>query len=284
MNPYVSLLVVGSATTAALLACSGGDGNDGGATVPVVIGGTGVGGGAQSTAVTSTSTTAGVGGTGVTEPPPTLIGGVEFSVPSQAFQGQLSVGMTAQSGGEIRYTVDGLLPTAASTLYAGTPLNLGETTELRAQVFAGGVAESAVSTAIYIARSFDATSDLPLIIVDGYGGGFPENKDVFLDAGFMVFEPVGGQAALSALPTVASRAGYHLRGQSSANFEKTPYRVELWDNQDLDADYPLLGMPAEADWALIGPYVDRTFIRNAFVYSLGRDQACRRLHIMADLE
>ena len=26
-------------------------------------------------------------------------------------------------------------------------------------------------------------------------------------------------------------------------FPKTPYRLELWDNDDDDADYPVLGMP-----------------------------------------
>jgi len=54
----------------------------------------------------------------------------------------------------------------------------------------------------------------------------------------MVFEPVAGTASLSNLPTIATRAGYHVRGQSSARFPQTPYRLELWDNADQDADYP----------------------------------------------
>jgi hypothetical protein len=33
----------------------------------------------------------------------------------------------------------------------------------------------------------------------------------------------------------------------------------------------VLGMPAESDWVLHGPYPDKALIRNAFVYGLGRD-------------
>src|SRR5690606_33857044 len=115
------------------------------------------------------------------------------------------------------------------------------------------------------------TSTLPIVVVDGYGAGKPRDKNVYFDAAVMVFAPENGQATFAALPTIATRAGYHVRGQSSARFPKTPYRLEFWDNEDEDADYPVLGMPAQSDWALISPYYDRTLIRNPFAYELGRD-------------
>jgi hypothetical protein len=254
----------------------------GGGTAPGSGGGSGMGaaGGSPGGAATSGSTLDG-GASGAATPdaggapavaPPTLLGNVAFSVPSQAFVGRLDVGLsTAIAGAEIRYTTDGKPPTAASALHAGAPLALSETTQLRAQAFVGGVASGALSTAIYIARTFELTSDLPIVIVDGYGGGEPSDRDVYLDAAVMVFEPVGGVASLSSLPTVATRAGYHLRGQSSARFPQAPYRLELWDNANEDADYPMLGMPADSDWALIAPYYDRSLIRNPFVYELGRE-------------
>nr|WP_269766851.1 CotH kinase family protein [Micromonospora phaseoli] len=86
----------------------------------------------------------------------------------------------------------------------------------------------------------------------------------------MIFEPGGGSTSLAATPTVATRAGFRLRGQSSSTFEKTPFRLELWDNEDDDADYPVLGMPADSDWVLRGPFTDKALIREAFVYDLGR--------------
>jgi len=73
------------------------------------------------------------------------------------------------------------------------------------------------------------------------------------------------------MPTLASRAGVHIRGQSSAMYAKPPYRIELHDGSDNDEDHPVLGMPAESDWVLNSPYPDKALIRNAFVYSLGRE-------------
>nr|WP_255500575.1 CotH kinase family protein [Micromonospora sp. Llam0] len=87
----------------------------------------------------------------------------------------------------------------------------------------------------------------------------------------MIFDPGAGTTALDGAPAVATRAGFKLRGQSSSTFEKTPYRLEFWDNDDDDADYPVLGMPAQSDWVLRGPFPDKSLIREAFVYDLGRE-------------
>ena len=203
---------------------------------------------------------------------PSLIGDVAFSEYSKTFKDQLSLTMsTSLWNAEIRYSTDGTVPCSTSVLYDGTPLLLTSTTQLRAQAFVDGAPLGAMSTAIYIARTFDVTSDIPLVVLEGYGGGKPGDKFNFIDCAFFTFETINGEASLAADPTLAARAGYHLRGQSSLRFAKAPYRVELRDNRNNDADYPLLGMPAEADWALVGPYTDKTLIRNAFVYSLGKD-------------
>jgi hypothetical protein len=177
---------------------------------------------------------------------------------------------TSNADAEIHYTTDATLPTASSMKYVEA-LRFTATTQLRAQAFKQGVATGKPSTAIYIARTFDITSNLPIVVVDGYGGGKPSDKDVYKNAAFMVFETVEGSASLAALPTIATRSGYHVRGQSSARAPQTPYRVELWNNADEDEDYAVLGMPADSDWALIAPYYDRALIRNPLVYQLGRD-------------
>ncbi len=211
---------------------------------------------------------------------PSLIGNVQFSVPSQTFQGELSVELTsATAGAQIYYTTDGTLPSSTSTAYDGSALLLTETTQLRALAYLDGSVAGLDSTAIYVRRTFDYSSDIPIVVMEGYAGGKPEDKNVFVDLAFMTFEPADGTAALSNLPTLATRAGYHIRGQSSASFEKAPYRVELWDNANEDADYPMLGMPAEADWAMIGPYTDKTLIRNAFVYSLSREMGLEAMDL-----
>ncbi len=233
------------------LACSAESGADDGpvGTVPVP------GGGDPTTA------------TAAEEPPP----GVALTPASGTFEGQVAVTLSPLSpGAEIRYTIDGTAPTATSPLYDGTPITLTATTQIRAQAWLDGAPSGSGGRGVFVARTFDATSDLPLVIIDGYGGGKPANKEVYLDAAVLSFEPVNGVSALSAAPTLASRAGYHVRGQSSATFDQTPYKVELWNELNEDFDQPFVGLPDEADWAFIGPFSDRSLIRNAFVYELGR--------------
>jgi len=197
-------------------------------------------------------------------------GDITFSVPSGTFQGSVSVSLgTSIAGAEIRYTTDGRAPGAASAVYAGRPLTLTATTQLRAQAFAGGTPTGAPGAALYVARSFDAQHDLPLMLIDNYGKGKPGRE--YVDAAAMVFDTANGRTSLSAAPAVASRAGIHLRGQSSAMFEKAPYRLELRDNADDDADHAMLGMPADSDWVLRGPFSDKSLIREALVYDLGRE-------------
>ncbi|WP_368660300.1 CotH kinase family protein [Verrucosispora sp. NA02020] len=122
---------------------------------------------------------------------------------------------------------------------------------------------------MYVAQNTSTAHDLPVVLIDSYGAGRPDRE--YIDAATMVFEPGGGTTSLAAAPTVATRAGFRLRGQSSATFEKTPFRLEFWDNDDDDADYPVLGMPADSDWVLRGPFTDKALIREAFVYDLGRE-------------
>jgi hypothetical protein len=286
--------MTGAAGTTAMTGAGGtGLGSGGtasaGTTGSGVSGTTGGGGrGGSSAAGTGTGTagtgagTAGTGaGTGGVAAPvgPSLIGDVTFTPPSQSYKGTLMVAMaTALTGVEIRYTTDGTLPTASSMLYSA-PIALSATTQLRAQPFLAGAGAGLVSTGLYIARTFDHSSNLPIILLDGYGKGMPPKPansavaNPYRAAAVLVYEPSGGTADVSRLPTMVARAGYHLRGQSSSMFPQRPYKVEFWDNADADAKFPLLGMPADADWALIAPYYDRSLLRNPFTYALGQEMA-----------
>lgn len=186
-----------------------------------------------------------------------LTGDITFSVASGTFQGTLSVGLsTAIAGAEIRYTTSGAAPTVDSQLYTA-PVPFTTTTQLRAQSFVAGAASGAMGTALYIARSITATHDLPLVVMDAHGGGKPGRTD-YQDVATTVMAPQNSSTSLSQTPTIATRVGFHLRGQSSSNFEKAPYRIELRGNDDKDADYPGSGMPADSGWALLGPYPAKT--------------------------
>ena len=88
-----------------------------------------------------------------------------------------------------------------------------------------------------------------------------------------VFEPRGGRTSLAAPPAISSRAGLRIRGTSSLTFPQKSYAIELRQPQG-NADRPLamLGLPAEADFALVGAgFIDRSFIRNALAYALSNN-------------
>lgn len=200
-----------------------------------------------------------------------MTGDITFSQPSGTFQDEITVELgTTLDGAEIRYTTDGQPPTADSPRYDGTPLRLTATTQVRAQPFVDGAATGEPGTALYVANTVDTAHDLPVLVLDAYGAGKPDRE--WADVATLLMEPAeDGTTSPAAAPTLASRAGFHLRGQSSSQFEKAPYRLELRDHEDDDRDLPVLGMPADADWVLRGPFPDKTLIRDAYAYTLGRD-------------
>ena len=63
---------------------------------------------------------------------------------------------------------------------------------------------------------------------------------------------------------MSSQALFHIRGNSSRAFSKHSYRIKLVEdaNPEQNRDLPLLGMTANADWALHGPFLDKTQLRN----------------------
>jgi hypothetical protein len=260
--------------SAAVVCCSGEDGPD---STP---GSTGGGWQATVDAGDAQAPAAGDSGPGDATPQdsavscsPTATGDIVFSEPSGTFMGSVSVALsTGVPAAEIRYTTDGSPPTPSSIVYDGAPVSIDGTTQLRAQAYVGGNAQGIPGTALYIERAIDAVHDLPVIVLDAYGSGRPSTTDrSYVDVAFLGFGLVDGSTSLAARPAISSLAAYHVRGQSSVMFDKLSYRIELRDEAGLDRDCELLGMPAEADWALVGPHADKTLVHNAFVYGLGGD-------------
>jgi hypothetical protein len=175
-----------------------------------------------------------------------------------------------QQGAEIFYTIDGSQPTIHSTPYTGA-LIISGTTRVRAIATAPGLLPSLVSGTTYFEVAADAVpanSNLPLMILDNFGSGRPDNGS---PAVWMVFAPEGelAQAQLMNLPSFTSPAFIKVRGSSTAPANKYSLAVESRNEADGDRDFPLLGLPDDSDWVLNAPYeYDRALIRNPLMYAL----------------
>lgn len=69
-------------------------------------------------------------------------------------------------------------------------------------------------------------------------------------------------------PTLTSDITVHIRGNTSRYFDKAGYRIKLVDEKGKNNPLPLLGMDAHHEWALHGPYLDKTLLRNYMWYNI----------------
>ncbi len=214
---------------------------------------------------------------------------VVFSREGGIITGATPVSITAPlaPGSVVRYTTDNTLPSAASPLYTGT-LNPATTTTYRARIFTPNYLPGPVSSRTFLQidaslSNYNASgqpfrSHLPLIVLDSFGVNVDGVTDSAqprphrLTYGVVIDKDVTGFASITS-PVVdfQGRGGTHVRGDSSSGFAQKSYAWETWDNFNNDKKASLLGMPSESDWALYGPYTDKTFIRNFIIYSKMRE-------------
>lgn len=65
--------------------------------------------------------------------------------------------------------------------------------------------------------------------------------------------------------------GIELRGRSSqVYFPKRQFALEFRTAGGIQSESSLLGMPSESDWVLLGPYSDKSFLRDALTFELAR--------------
>lgn len=70
-------------------------------------------------------------------------------------------------------------------------------------------------------------------------------------------------------PDISTDITIHVRGNSSRVFDKAGYSIRLVNGDGSSNPQPLLGMDAHHEWALHGPYLDKTLIRNYMWYNIG---------------
>lgn len=103
-------------------------------------------------------------------------------------------------------------------------------------------------------------SSLPVVAIEAASIVGDEPKT---PARMRVFED--GTLALDSL------IGIELRGRSSQiYFPKGQFGLEFRTEGDIQRESPLLGMPSESDWVLLGPYSDKSLLRDALTFELAR--------------
>jgi hypothetical protein len=114
---------------------------------------------------------------------------------------------------------------------------------------------------------FRGSSNLPLIIIDTAARPIP--NDPKIDATMSVIDHGDGKPnSPTDPPATTTRIRIKVRGSSSQMFDKKQYGFETVDDAGADKKLPLLGLPAESDWILYGPYSDKSLLRNYLVYGL----------------
>ena len=122
---------------------------------------------------------------------------------------------------------------------------------------------------------FAQTYDLPLIIVNTQNGKALEKGADKIPATMRILDNGTNTLADSSRGELMN-IGIKIRGQTSADFPKKGYGIELKaractnvaDTACHDTSLKVLGMPKNADWVFHGPYVDKTLIRNALAHWL----------------
>jgi hypothetical protein len=201
--------------------------------------------------------------------------------------GSVTLGITAPiaAGAVVRYTMNNTVPTASSSAYSG-PFNISTTSTIRARVFLPNHLPGPVGSRTFVRLDSSLTSyngsgqpfstNLPIIVLDSFGVPVDSftavsNRGYRLTYGVVIGpNPATGRATITDIPDFQGRCGTHVRGETSAGFPQRSYAWELWNNEDEDKAASILGLPAESDWILTGPWSDKSLMRDLLVFSTMR--------------
>lgn len=118
---------------------------------------------------------------------------------------------------------------------------------------------------------FLISSDLPIVIVNTLGQGIQSSPKIMAHMGIID----NGQGQINLVSDTYNNfngmIGISTRGHSSQGFPQKQFSIETRDTTGNNLDTILLGMPAENDWILYGPYTDKACMRNRLTYKLSND-------------
>lgn len=115
------------------------------------------------------------------------------------------------------------------------------------------------------------STELPILIIESDEYGIPYKRIEVPATISIIDNGIGNFNKPGDNPNGHSGAiDIEVRGESSSTFPKRSYDIELHDVDGKDTSVSLLGLPRESDWILQGTFADKSQIRNAIIYELGR--------------
>ena len=125
----------------------------------------------------------------------------------------------------------------------------------------------------------DLVSHLPLINITTNGQKIPgrpvanengetlyhetgDNGEEEIIVEINIYDNEQAQNSIKNEETIKSNAFFRIRGNSSRYFDKNSYKINFIDSQKLPVQYEVMGMQQGDEWALYGPFLDKTLMRN----------------------
>ena len=114
------------------------------------------------------------------------------------------------------------------------------------------------------------STTLPLILINTHGLAIPDEPKI--QAEMKIINMGTGQvnSPLDVPTDYDGVIGIEIRGGFSMTFPQLSYGIETRDGQGENNNVPLLGMPAENDWALITNYNEKSLVRTTLAFDLFR--------------
>jgi CotH kinase protein/Secretion system C-terminal sorting domain len=114
------------------------------------------------------------------------------------------------------------------------------------------------------------SSNLPIVVINTNGQAVVDEPKITADMGIINNAPGLRNTITDAFNDYNGNIAIEIRGSSSQSFPKKQYSVELRNSVGASIDASLLGLPPKDDWILFAPYNDKSLMRDALAYHLGR--------------
>ncbi|MFI5172074.1 MAG: CotH kinase family protein [Chitinophagales bacterium] len=113
------------------------------------------------------------------------------------------------------------------------------------------------------------SSSLPLVYINTGLSDILDEPRIIADMGIICNPPGSYNHPDDPFNNYNGKINIEIRGSSSQGFPKKCYSLELQDAAGLEINSALLGMHADDDWILYGPYTDKSLLRDALAYHMG---------------